>query len=61
MGRVDLYANYWSGDFYIGNFEDKEKAFEYFENNKGNFRDYRGRKYGFPYATPYVVPCAKCD
>ena len=54
-----LKVNYWSGDFTVGTFESKKAAKEYFEKNKGRFRDYRGEKYGFPYGTPLISKLEK--
>ncbi len=54
QGKWSLVVNYWSGDFFVGNFPTKREAKEHFEKNKGRYRDYRGEKYGFPYGTPII-------
>ncbi len=51
---IELWVNYWSGDFFVGHFPDITSAQKYFEDHKERFRDYRGEKFGFPYATPFL-------
>ena len=57
--RYSLIVNYWSGDFFVGTFDTKKAAKEYFEKNKGRYRDYRGEKHGFPYGTPLISKLEK--
>lgn len=52
---VELYVSYWNGEFYVGVFENEDSALKFYETNKGKYRDYRGEKFGFPYATPIFV------
>lgn len=49
---IELWVNYWSGDFFVGYFEDKDSAENYYNDNKERYRDERGAKHGYPYATP---------
>ena len=49
---VELWINYWSGDFFAGTFKDQIVAEKHFNEHKENYRDYRGEKHGFPYGTP---------
>ena len=53
--KYSMYVNYFSGDFFVGNFPTKKQAKEHFEKNKSRYRDYRGEKYGFPYGTPIIT------
>ncbi len=52
---VELWINYWSGDFFVGTFESKEAAEKHYNGHKGRYRDYRGEKHGFPYGTPIYI------
>ena len=52
---IELWINYWHGDFFVGIFPSIQSAQEHFEKHKENYRDYKGEKHGFPYATPYYV------
>ena len=54
---VELWINYWSGDFFAGTFKDQIAAEKHFNEHKENFRDYRGEKHGFPYGTPFYKEC----
>lgn len=49
---VDLYVNYWNGDFFVGHFENQEAAEKYYTEHKARFFDEKGAKHGFPYAIP---------
>lgn len=49
---IELWVNYWSGDFFVGYFEDKDSAENHYNDNKERYRDERGAKHGYPYATP---------
>lgn len=37
---VDLYVNYWRGDFYVGRFRSVDAAKKYYSEHKESFRDY---------------------
>lgn len=56
---VELHINYWNGDSYVGTFDSREQAEEYFKENKDKFRDYSGEKYGFPFGTPLYLNSSK--
>lgn len=49
---IELWVNYWSGDFFVGTFKSQSEAEQHFNKNKERYRDYRGEKHGFAYATP---------
>ena len=53
--KVELWINYWSGDFFVGIFESKAAAEKHFEENKGHYRDYRGEEHGYSYGTPLYM------
>ena len=52
---VELWINYWSGDFFVGTFKSQEAAEKHYNDHKGRYRDYRGEKHGFPYGTPIYI------
>ncbi len=54
---VELYINYWHGDFFVGIFDSENSAKEHYEKHKYRYRDYAGEKHGFPYGTPIYVEC----
>ena len=56
---IELWVNYWNGDFFVGHFSDIASALKYFEDHKERFRDYKGEKFGFPYATPFLRQVTK--
>lgn len=56
---VELWVNFWSGDFFVGQFKTQTAAEEHFNKHKESFRDYRGEKYGFTYGTPTYIELDK--
>lgn len=49
---VELWVNYFSGDFFVGTFENESDAQQYYDDNKEEFIDYRGIECGHKYGTP---------
>ena len=49
---VKLWINYWHGEIFVGAFESKKLAMNYYNANKYKFRDYAGGKHGCPYGIP---------
>ena len=58
---VELWVNYWSGDFFVGRFPDKAAAEAHFNDHKERYRDFRGEKHGFPYGTPIYQEVKECE
>ena len=45
---VELWVCYMSGGFFVGYFKNCSEAQKYYDENKGEFYDYRGKCYALP-------------